>query len=109
MNSDIENLKKVRSLIEKEENWCTGIYQRTTYHINGTQFVAYCLLGACDEVQRVNGLPSSQNPDKHLYIEYKNLVGASGYLTSFNDNSTHAAVIAFIDKVIARLEAEAIK
>ena len=87
-------------VIEKPEHWTQGVSARDTdgepVRVNDTTAVCWCLVGAADKVMAPDLLWNSE--------VYGALVQAvpAGFknLSDFNDNHTHAEVLAAVDKAI---------
>jgi hypothetical protein len=99
----LEKLVAARSLIAHPDNWCRGIRKTE----NGKGGLAYCAYGALDAVTRTNhnigddlpmlllaALPSDYEPSF-----YK--MGA-GPVADYNNNKTHADILAVFDRAIER-------
>jgi len=109
----LETLTAVRAVIEHPENWTIGIRKDP----RGTHGYAYCALGAFDEVldewaadddPAVAVLARAMSFEQftrafHRYVQLCNAKpGAAGIVAQFNNTSTHAEVIALIDRAISR-------
>lgn len=109
----IEKLKLGRALIADRERWTQGAYARSAsdgdgplkgFHcmVRSERAVCWCSVGA---LKKVAVFEINESP---LYKELlKTVTDNSTYesVESFNDNSSHEAVLAMWDATIERLEA----
>lgn len=110
-------LQDARDLIADPDHWTQGYGARTAegYNIHPTSFGAtsFCAVGAVNRV--TGGKPNLMEPAL-TSLRAAVLEGApsgartSGPITTFNDNHTHAEVLAMFDRAIAsvRQDAEAV-
>ena len=99
-------LKRIKKLIENENNWASGILN--------TGDGRYCLIGAAAQVCEGNAHLAYHGQTRLLTRVYNALVAvapakykamykpAHRVLYDFNDDERHAAVINLIDKAIER-------
>lgn len=105
----LEILVKARELIATPERWTQGAYGRflgdtfTAERVVTAEHVeSFCLIGAC---LRASG-------DADLVLDDSRLsalgLGSYGQVLIFNDEHTHAEVLARLDAAISKLQAEAV-
>ena len=97
-------LREARALIEDKEHWTMGAFARTIYGreiVNPEHPMAhkFCLLGAA---LRATADRSSNIDDKGVAFRYlrEATLGGQGSGSRFNDESTHAEVLALYDRAI---------
>ena len=90
-------LQEVRDLIADPGAWCQNNYAVTVLGTSvwsrSPEAVSWCLAGACNKV-------SSTVDEGGALFDVLTLHTMHG-LTEFNDNHTHAEVLAFLDDAIA--------
>lgn len=96
----LEIIKSARELISDPERWSQGWYARDKRgdwtNFNSPTACKWCAMGAIRKMA---------NADYEGYCVYLfALVGGAWELDDFNDNHTHAEVLALFDKAIAKLE-----
>ncbi len=103
--SVLTTLRAARKLIEHEENWTTEVYARDklgeTVSFTDDQACCWCASGA---VYAIDDYWDEHNDAlEELRISCNECYG-DRYIAAFNDNHTHAEVLALFDITIARLE-----
>jgi hypothetical protein len=92
-----DQLQAVYRLIEKPENWTQGDAARgrsgNSVNSNGKYAVCWCLLGAA---WRVNG-----KVEERVMDDMESALGVDS-VADFNDNHTHAEVLALLQSAIDR-------
>lgn len=106
----LEILKAARAKIAEPEHWTQEEYARVhddEYGImrwaaaNNPSATCWCATGAISAIQ---GNPGDPEWDVGLSEAFGGM--SSGDVEQFNDNHTHAEVLALLDKAIAKLESE---
>lgn len=100
-----------RKVIEKPENWTTQYYARDADNemcsIESANAVCFCSLGALRKVLYNNGGMDIFGRQDFLYdtaAGFLKAVAGIGDVADYNDNHTHAEVLALFDKTITDLE-----
>lgn len=98
----LEDLTRIKSLIEKPENWTQNYYAKDEYgmtiHSSSDAAVCFCTLGA---LHRVIPMGSRGHTNRRADVRelLESLMGDDG-VAQFNDTHTHEEVIAVFDKAI---------
>ena len=112
----LQILKDARALISDEKNWLQGYYSANDEGVYVRPFepsaTCFCIVGA---MHKVMGLPLSESIPETVGILFAadeklrdNFDGSfEGVIVDFNDENSHAEVIALFDRAIARAESEA--
>lgn len=105
----VQILKEARALIADEKNWTQDSFARNsageTTEPADDEAVCYCAIGALAKVARLS--PECNLPAENLVEEEALMLGWIN-VPEFNDNHTHAEVLALFDRAIARAESEAV-
>ncbi|MBN7804871.1 hypothetical protein JZX86_05770 [Agrobacterium rosae] len=113
MTDTVQILRDARALIADEKNWTQGDYAKNSFgHSTGVKNEnanCFCAIGALAKVQGI-----SPNDDitgaSFLALEASGGAEKLGFIVArFNDDHTHAEVIALFDRAIARAESEAVQ
>lgn len=103
-----EILKQAKALIADEKSWTQGEAARNsqgeyTYSLN-PDAVCWCSAGAVNKVTKDNWLVI-ETIAKHLHTTLEQDFNYYEGIPNYNDEHTHAEVMAFWDKAIAAAEA----
>ncbi len=106
-------LKEARALIADEKNWTQGDYARSSLGnstgVKNEDAECFCAIGALAKVQGI-----TPNDDitgaSYLALEASGGEQTLGFIVArYNDDHTHAEVLALFDRAIARAESEAVQ
>src|SRR6185369_1255158 len=103
--STLRILKAARDLISEPARWTTGCMAKNSMGVQvdprAPEAACFCAMGAIKRASR--DLGSEWDARDALRTEVGN---AQGSIALFNDNGTHAEIIAAWDRAIAKLEAQ---
>ena len=101
-------LKATREKISTPDRWTQNAYARNakgeTEQPSSPGAVCWCLVGALRSVLPDMSLFYVENHWAYIFLAQEIPVGNAHHPASFNDNSTHAEVLAFLDRVIQLAE-----
>lgn len=109
MNTVVEDLKAAKALIADPKNWLQGGYARDAQGVNEYLMgndegaICFCSLGA---LQKVANTMHEEDTDAYEVLTQTAIALGATSVPSYNDNHTHAEVMAFWDKAIETAEAE---
>ena len=97
-----EVLKRARELISDENNWCKGALSRDKngedVWVSTEHACSWCASGAI--IYAAKELGVSEKGRISIMDMMKIFIGRHQFLSQFNDNSTHAEVLAAFDRAL---------
>lgn len=105
MTTPADIVRRARNLISDPEHWCQGSWAKDK---NGSNLrfcdddaVSFCAAGALGRAGSEAGCDTFLPHE--IYDTLDRVIGRGGSLTAFNDDHTHAEVIALFDQTIELL------
>lgn len=103
MTETAEILRKARALIKDPKNWTQKACARDKYgyevDVDSREAYCFCTIGAIAKV-------SGRSTDGDARNALRDIIGGRRSIANFNDEHTHAEVLALFDRAIARAESE---
>jgi hypothetical protein len=103
--STVEILRAARALIDTPEKWTRGAAARDASGASLSigqwpEAASFCIVGACHVATGIVGESGIEARRNACYAIGRAATGRDAWPASFNDNATHADVLAAFDKAI---------